>query len=102
MNIFCLPTLPLPDELITVLAKGRNIRIERIISTGQTSGWYDQNEKEFVVLLEGQAEIEYGNGKRVAMTKGDTLSIEPHERHRVSYTSNTPPCIWLCVFYEFE
>ena len=99
MNIFELPALSLPEELVTVLAGSENIRIERIVSTGQTSGWYDQTETEFVVLLDGKAEIEYENGKRVAMTKGDTIFIKPHERHRVSYTSSEPPCIWLCVFY---
>ena len=100
MNIFNLPTLPLPEELTTVLAESKNIRIERIISTGQVSGWYNQAETEFVVLLEGNAIIEFENGKTVDMTKGDTLLIEPHERHRVSYTSSEPPCVWLCVFYN--
>ena len=99
MNIFDMPALPLPEENTSVLAERGNLRIERIISTGQTSGWYDQDETEFVVLLEGNAEIEYENSKRVAMSKGDTLLIEPHERHRVSYTSSEPLCIWLCVFY---
>ena len=99
MNIFDLPTLPLSDELITILAEKGKLRIERIVSTGQVSGWYDQNETEFIVLLEGNAVIEYENGKSVAMSKGDTLLIMPHERHRVGFTSSDPPCIWLCVFY---
>ena len=56
MNIFDLPNLPLQEELTTILAKGQNVRIERIISTGQTSDWYDQDEAEFVVLLNGKAQ----------------------------------------------
>ena len=99
MNIFDLPALPLPEELTTVLAENDNIRIERIISTGQVSDWYDQDETEFVVLLEGNAIVEYENNKTVVLAKGDTLLIKPHERHRVSFTSSNPPCIWLCVFY---
>ena len=99
MNIFDLPPIPLPEELTTALVKKGNVRIERIVSTGQTSEWYDQNDSEFVALLQGSAVIEYENGKSIAMSKGDTLLIEPHERHRVSYTSSEPPCIWLCVFY---
>ena len=87
------------EELITVLAESNNVRIERIISTGQTSGWYDQDKTEFVVLLEGGAVIEYESGKSIAMSKGDTLLIKPHERHRVSFTSTKPPCVWLCVFF---
>ena len=99
MNIFNLPALPLTEELTTVLAESRNVRIERIISTGQTSGWYDQEQTEFVVLLEGNAVIEFEDNKSVALSKGDTLLIKPHERHRVSFTSSEPPCVWLCVFY---
>jgi len=99
MNIFDLPALPLPEELTTILAENGNVRIERIISTGQISDWYDQPETEFVVLLEGSAVVEYENGRSVALMKGDTLLIEPHKRHRVSYTSDEPSCVWLCVFY---
>jgi len=94
-----MPELPLPEELTTTLAEGKNVRIERIVSTGQTSDWYDQPETEFVVLLEGSAIIEYESNKTVPMSKGDTILIQPHERHRVSFTSSDPPCIWLCVFY---
>ena len=93
-----MPPLPLAKELTTVLFESENVRVERIISTGQSSGWYDQEETEFVVLLEGNAVIEYENGKSIAMSKGDTLKIKPHERHKVSYTSSEPPCIWLCMF----
>ena len=99
MNIYDLPELPLPDELTTVLVENVNVRIERIISTGQISDWYDQPETEFAILLEGRAGIEYEDGKTVTISKGDTLVIKPHERHRVSFTSTEPPCVWLCVFY---
>ena len=99
MNIYDLPELPLPEELTTILAESGNVRIERIISTGQVTDWYDQPDTEFVVLLSGSAVVEYENGKTVSMSSGDTLLIKPHEKHRVSFTSSEPPCIWLCVFY---
>ena len=99
MNIFNLPELPLSEELTTVLAENSDVRIERILSTGQVSDWFDQAETEFVVLLEGNAVIEYENDKTVTMAKGDALMIKPHERHRVSFTSTEPPCIWLCIFW---
>ena len=100
VNIFDLPELPLTEELITVLTESENIRIERIISAGQiSSDWYDQAETEFVVLLEGCADITFDNGKIVNMKKGDTLRIKPHEKHKVSRTSSEPPCVWLCIFY---
>ena len=100
MNIFDLPEFPLTEELITILVENKNIRIERIISTGQiSSDWYDQTETEFVVLLGGYADITFDSGKTVHMEKGDTLLIKPHEKHKVNHTSSEPPCVWFCVFY---
>ena len=99
MNIFDLPATPIVEELTTILAGRGNARVERIVSAGQVSGWYDQADTEFVVLLEGSATLEYDGGRIVNLKRGDTLTIEPHERHRVSYTSDNPPCIWLCVFF---
>jgi cupin 2 domain-containing protein len=99
MNIFELPELPMPEELTTVLAEGGGVRIERIVSAGHTTGWYDQREAEFVVLLEGEAVLEFGDGRKAALAKGDSLTIMPHDRHRVAYTSAEPPCVWLCVFF---
>jgi len=102
-NLFDLPSVLLSEELTTLLAESKssaNVRIERIVSTGQASDWYDQAETEFVALLEGDAVLEFENGRTVALTKGDVLLISPHERHRVSHTSSNPPCVWLCVFWK--
>lgn len=98
VNLFDLPNVPLAEELITVLLESPSVRVERIVSTGQTSDWYDQDENEFVALLQGEAELEYDDGGTIYMKAGDTLLIPPHRRHRVSYTSENPPCVWLCVF----
>jgi len=99
MNIFDLPNLPLQDELTTILAENKNVLIEQIISTGQVSRWFDQDQTEFLVLLGGNAKLEYENGKIVALIKGDNLLIHPHQKHRVVYTSCNPPCNWLCIFF---
>ena len=97
--LFDLPELPLAEELTQVLAEGKGVRVERIVSTGQVSGWYDQEEWEFVTLLQGRAELTWPDGGTTGLSAGDTLTIPPHRRHRVSYTSTQPPCIWLCVFW---
>jgi len=99
MNLYALPESLITEEITTILATSANVRIERIVSAGQVSDWYDQPETEFVALLDGSAVIEYETGNTVSMSKGDTLLIKPHERHKVSYTSCEPPCVWLCVFY---
>jgi len=99
MNIFDLQEVPLNEELTTILAQNEHIRIERIISTGQTSDWYDQEETEFVLLLNGFAKLEYANRGIITLNIGDSIIIKPHEKHRVIFTSCEPHCVWLCVFY---
>lgn len=99
MNIYDLPQLPLSEELITTLLENKNVRVERIISTGQTSDWYDQAEEEFVILVQGNAVLEFLD-REVSLKTGETILIKAHEKHRVSYTSAEPACIWLCVFIK--
>lgn len=100
MNIFEIPHEKLPQELCEIIAVAKNVRIERIVSTGQVSyDWYDQNETEWVLLLQGSAVIEYEDGREVKLCGGEYLLIPPHIRHKVSYTSANPACIWLCVFF---
>ena len=100
-NLFDLPD-PLPDdELFTELFHTASFRIERIISTGQTtphSQWYDQDENEWVAVLQGEAILEYDTGERLRLTAGDHILLPAHRRHRVAYTSVEPPCVWLAVF----
>jgi len=102
INLYDVPHQVLPAELVTVLAENQQVRIERIVSTGQTSCWYDQVQAEFVALLTGTATIEFLGGKQCPMLPGDTLLIEPHQVHRVAATSVDPPCVWLCVFFDSE
>lgn len=98
MNLFSWEELP-DEELMSVLAESTSVRIERIVSCGQTTDWYDQEQSEFVALLQGEARLQFEDGREITLSRGDTLVIEPHERHRVSFTSKEPPCVWLCVFY---
>ena len=91
------------EEVTEILASSKNVRIERIISTGQVTAsdfWYDQPETEFVTILQGDAKILFDNGKEIYLTKGDYFTIPAHCRHKVSYTSVEPACVWLAVFYK--
>jgi cupin 2 domain-containing protein len=100
MNLFDLPQLPLSEELTTILLENNNLRIERILSTGQVSNWYDQEEAEYVILLDGYAKLEYEDNQVISLNKGDSILIPPHQKHRVCFTSSELPCIWLCVFFN--
>ena len=100
MNLLDLPaSLPL-EEWTEILHDSGGARIERIVSTGQTTGWYNQCEDEFVMLLSGQARLEYEDGSEEVLTEGDAVFLPAHKKHRVAFTSKEPPCIWLCVFMQ--
>lgn len=97
-NLFT-PVTRTDEEFVEILKSGQ-VRIERIVSEGHVSPpgfWYDQNEWEYVAVLQGSAELETLNGK-IRLNAGDWIMIPAHERHRVSYTSSEPPCVWLAVF----
>lgn len=99
MNIFKIEKNPEVEEIVDILEENKNIRMERILSSGQVTDWIIQDEKEFVILLQGRATIEFEN-EIVNLSKGDTLMIDKYKIHRVSYTSEDPICIWLCVFFD--
>jgi cupin 2 domain-containing protein len=87
-------------ELIERLAGSDVISIERIVSTGQATPageWLVQDRDEWVVLLEGEAELAYEDGSRLRLSSGDHVLIPSGERHRVESTREHPPCISLAV-----
>lgn len=104
-NIFNLENISFSsdEEITDILASSKDVRIERIVSSGQTTSendWYDQTQNEFVLLLQGEARIGFDNGEEKYLSKGDFLIIPAHARHRVNYTSAQPVCIWLTVFFN--
>ncbi len=101
MNLFALPAQLPEEELAEILSDNGKVRVERIISAGQTSPpgfWYDQSEDEWVFLLQGKAELTFTDGSRRILRPGDAYLLPAHFKHRVSATSKEPPCIWLCIF----
>ncbi len=102
-NLFEAVPAGLPDEQILELAAGAGTRIERIVSCGHASApgfWYDQDQPEFVVLLQGRATLEFDDGQLVRLRAGDHLTIAAHAHHRVAWTSSEPPAVWLAVHYR--
>jgi len=92
----------LRDEIIQVIAENSNIKIEKIISHGQSSPqnfWYDQEQNEFVLLLKGSAELLFENDEQVKMNEGDYIIIPSHKKHRIEKTSETEKTIWLAIHY---
>jgi len=98
MNIFDIPKGDMPKELVGTLLQNKNVRIERIVSKGHTTDWFDQDEDEWLVLISGDAKIEFENDD-ITLTAGDTMLIPKHQKHRVVKTTE---CIWLCIFINDE
>jgi cupin 2 domain-containing protein len=98
---------PIPDnldeEIFELLAQGENVTIERIISNGHTSpatGWYDQAQNEWVLVLKGSASISFENGQVVDLREGDYPNILSHQKHKVIRTSAATETIWLAIHYR--
>jgi cupin 2 domain-containing protein len=91
----------LPTELFTVLLQAPAVRIERIVSQGHASPegfWYDQEQHEWVLVLQGAARLRFED-RLVEMRPGDCLNIPAHQKHRVDWTTPEEPTVWLAVHY---
>ena len=101
-----LASLParLDAEQIIALVANENLRIERIVSTGQASPpgfWYDQAWAEWVLVLAGAAGLVFeGEAEPRVLRPGDYLLIPAHRRHRVAWTDTEQPTVWLAVHYR--
>ena len=102
-NIFSdLPT-SLDQEVFEDILKRENIRIERIISQGHSApetGWFDQDEKEWVIVLTGSATLLFEGEDEIELSAGDYLMIPAHQRHKVLKTDPEQPTIWLAIFFS--
>lgn len=90
----------LPEELCQTLFENPTVRIERILSKGHYSAentWYDQEQTEWVILLQGQARLSFQAGEPVELNPGDYLLLPAHCKHRVEWTASDQVSIWLAV-----
>lgn len=87
-------------EEITTLFENEKIRIETILSFGNSSPcdfWYCQDEDEWVLLTNGNAKIQFEDCEK-HLCKDDHMLIPAYKKHRVSHTSDDAE--WLCVFIK--
>jgi cupin 2 domain-containing protein len=103
-NLFAALPGALAEELVTVLAEGPAVRVERIVSTGQVTPpgeWYDSEREEWVALLAGAARLRFeAEPAAQTLAPGDWLRIPAHARHRVEWTDPARPTVWLAVYFE--
>ncbi len=93
-----LPERRQPTEEFTDLLTRPGVRIERIVSTGQSTAfddWMEQGWEEWVLLVSGRAGLTLEGRPPMTLTPGDHLLIPAHARHRVDWTDT--PTVWLAV-----
>ena len=92
-----------PDEIIETLLEKKNLKLERILSSGQSTPagkWFDQETDEWVVLLKGKAGLRFENESEVIeLTPGDHLMIPAHKKHRLEWTDEKQKTVWLALHY---
>ena len=95
-----------PGEIFETIIKTHQFKIERIISSGQSTDkgkWYDQDVDEWVIVLKGNAGVLFeGDNEVVIMKQGDYINIPAHQKHRVEWTDPKNETIWLTVHYQNE
>ena len=99
-NLFTNIPASVPEELFTTLHEANNLRIERIISDGHTSPkgpWYDKDEHEWVVVLQGSARLQLVD-RTIELGAGDYINLPAHTKHRVQWTTYDQPTTWLAIF----
>jgi cupin 2 domain-containing protein len=93
----------LPSEIFTDILKTNDFPVERIVSHGHTSPdgfWFDQDQNEWVMVLEGAARILFdGEMDAVELGLGDNLTIPVHKRHLVEWTDPDHRTVWLAIYY---
>ena len=98
-----LPSRPRACELVETLLERPGFRIERIVSTGQVTPegqWYDQESDEWVLMVEGRARLRIeGEAKDRDLGARDFVLLPPHCRHRVVWTDEDKPTVWLAIHF---
>lgn len=101
-----LPSRALAEEQVTPLLERPGLRIERIVSTGQATpqgAWYDQEADEWVLLVAGAARLRIdGEPDERALAPGDFVLLPAHCRHRVTWTDEAVPTVWLAIHFSPE
>jgi cupin 2 domain-containing protein len=92
-----------PAELFADLLVRPGCRVERIVSTGQATpddAPCDQAHDEWVLLLKGAAGLWLEGQGECTLRPGDHLLIPAHVRHRVTWTAQDEPTVWLALHFE--
>ena len=87
-----------------MLLERPGLRLERIhscLAVSPEGFWYDQQEMEWITLLQGSAALRFADEDRDRQLRcGDSLLISAGRRHRVTATDPAPGTVWLALFWR--
>jgi len=101
-NIFKSIPKHLDKEIFDLIVQKGDLKIERIVSQGHVTPdneWYDQEKDEWVIVLEGAAEIVFEESDVIKLKRGDYVNIPAHTKHRVAWTAPDLETVWLAIHY---
>ncbi len=98
---------PLPQEGFEQkfqIQEGDNWRLELIVSNAamsQKGFWYDQEENEWILILQGSALLRLRDPDgTLDMSVGDHLLLPSRRLHRIERTNSAPGTIWLSLLWK--
>lgn len=92
----------LPAESFETVCSTEALTIQRIVSDGQASPpgfWYDQPDKEFVLIIRGSAGLRFEGRDVLVLKPGDYCLIGAHVKHRVEWTDPAGKTVWLAIHF---
>ena len=105
-SLFAVPESSLSDEFFENLLKGKEFKIERIVSKGhitEPGTWLDQDFDEWVILFQGAAKLKlFDLNEELSMLPGDYILIPARTKHRVTWTDDNQLTYWLAIHFKAE
>jgi cupin 2 domain-containing protein len=102
MNFFDNVPARADAEIFTEVLSRDDLRIERIVSTGQFTPAdkpHRQTHDEWVLLLAGSAGLRIEGEGEHHLRPGDHVLIAADRAHWVTWTAKDEPTIWLAIHF---
>lgn len=90
-------------EIFTALLTRPGIRVERIVSRGQSTpedAPMVQTQDEWVLLLEGAAGLRIEDSAEARLSPGDHVWIAAGQKHWVTWTAKDRATVWLAIHLD--
>lgn len=102
-NLFAPALCHTDQEVFETLLQTSDFLLERILSEGHATPegrWLNQDQDEWVLLLEGAAALRIeGQRDPIVLRPGDYVLLAAHQKHRVEWTARDKTTYWLAIHF---